>query len=188
MNLGRVLLAREDYEGARDCFDRALENQTKTRGPDHPDLAYTLQSYGRMLRKAGDLDGARERLQRAVPILEAAFGPTHIDVGRVSYSLGLVEYQAGNLKESRRHLERALESYREVFGPDSAALAGPLYGFACVSALEGDRDRAIVELREAIDLGFANAAIFSDPDLDSLRGDPEFEALVQVVRARLGEG
>jgi non-specific serine/threonine protein kinase/serine/threonine-protein kinase len=184
MNLGRVLLAKADYEGARATFERALANQEKNLGANHPNLVYTLRSYGELLSRTGDFDGAREKLGRAMTILEETFGEAHIDVVRVASSLGYVEYDAGNHEAARPHFERALESSRAVFGPGHEALVGPLYALACLSALAGDRESAIAKLSEAVDCGLSRPEILDDPDLASLRNDPEFEALAQRVRMR----
>jgi tetratricopeptide (TPR) repeat protein/predicted Ser/Thr protein kinase len=184
MNLGRVLMAKADYEGARATFERALANQEKNLGANHPNLVYTLRSYGELLSRTGDLDGAREKHERALRILENAFGSVHIDVARVTLSLGYVEYEAGNHERARSHFERALESYRAVFGPEHEALIGPLYSLARLSALSGDPASAITELREAVDCGLDRHDLLHDPALDSVRDDPEFQALVERVRMR----
>jgi hypothetical protein len=60
-----------------------------------------------------------------------------------------------------------------------------LYNLACLDALEGNEETALERLREAIAAGWATTRILDDPDLDSLRGDPRFEALVAEVRERL---
>jgi Flp pilus assembly protein TadD len=59
------------------------------------------------------------------------------------------------------------------------------YNLACYSALAGERSRALQSLDEALNLGYADALIDSDRDLDSLRGDPGFEAIVGAVSDRL---
>ncbi len=53
-------------------------------------------------------------------------------------------------------------------------------------ALIGRRDHALRWLREAVDRGFINYPFLSkrDPFLESLRGDAEYEALMQQVRRR----
>ena len=51
----------------------------------------------------------------------------------------------------------------------------------------GDREKALQYLRQAIDLGLIGELVVHDPDLASLRGDPEFEAIVAEVKKRIGE-
>ena len=56
--------------------------------------------------------------------------------------------------------------------------AGICYNVACLYAVEGDADRAIDCLEDAVRAGFAHRDwIENDPDLDSLREDPRFQAL-----------
>ena len=43
----------------------------------------------------------------------------------------------------------------------------------------------MVTLRRARDVGWASHRIFEDDDFDSLKGDPEFEAILEDVRSRL---
>ena len=59
------------------------------------------------------------------------------------------------------------------------------YNLACYWALAGDRERAIASLREALTIGFADALIKTDADLDALRGSPEFESIVEEVDERI---
>jgi hypothetical protein len=53
-------------------------------------------------------------------------------------------------------------------------------------ALIGRRDEAIRWLKEAVDRGFINYPFLAtrDPFLESLRGDAEYQALVQQVHQR----
>jgi adenylate cyclase len=55
-----------------------------------------------------------------------------------------------------------------------------LYNIACAFALEGQTKEAILTLQKAIDNGFGHWSwIEHDSDLDTLRGDPEFTALLE---------
>ena len=53
---------------------------------------------------------------------------------------------------------------------------------------EGAFDESERLFRRAVELGYQGNAIFTDPDLESLRGDPRFEALVERVRSRRDGG
>jgi len=59
-------------------------------------------------------------------------------------------------------------------------------GLAGYHAVAGDKSEAMRLLRRALDLGVLDPVLAplyrSDPDLTSLRGDPEFEKIVSAVR------
>jgi tetratricopeptide (TPR) repeat protein len=68
-------------------------------------------------------------------------------------------------------IERAL-----TIDPDDAGVS---YNAACLFALEGQADRAIACLRDAVRGGFWHRNwARNDPDLDALRGDPRFQELM----------
>ena len=57
--------------------------------------------------------------------------------------------------------------------------AGVLYNVACLYALEGQTDLALTCLEETVRAGFGSRGwIAHDPDLESLRGHPRFDALL----------
>ncbi len=51
----------------------------------------------------------------------------------------------------------------------------------------GKRGEALDHLRKAVGLGWAERDVLTDTTLDSLRGDPEFEAIVAEVKKQIGE-
>lgn len=60
--------------------------------------------------------------------------------------------------------------------------ASSYYNLACAYALTGRRDEAFAALHEAKRAGFANRILMStDPDLESLRGDPRFVLPVERI-------
>jgi TolB-like protein/Flp pilus assembly protein TadD len=75
--------------------------------------------------------------------------------------------------------DRGLEWARKAFAIDPTD-AGVSYNVACVYALEGIKDEAFTCLEAARRGGFWHPDwISNDPDLDSLRDDPRFEALLK---------
>ncbi len=88
------------------------------------------------------------------------------------------------LKRAGRDVE-AREQVRTLSNDIDSALA--CYHLARYWALSGDSALALDQLGRSRDLGFANRRIVRDPELETLRGDPEFEAIVAEVRKRIGE-
>ena len=62
------------------------------------------------------------------------------------------------------------------------------YDYACRAAIGGQRDEAFDLLRQAIDHGYSDAEnMRNDSDLQSLHGDPRFDALLTEVQKRAAE-
>ena len=87
----------------------------------------------------------------------------------------------GRYAEAEKSWQQLREVQRRVFGPEDVQTAVSTYNLACVAAHEGKRDEALSLLREAIDHGIPPSlglGIESDSDLQSLHGDPRFDAVV----------
>ena len=87
----------------------------------------------------------------------------------------------GDVERSRDWMERAL-----LVDPDNLSMR---YNFACsLAAFVGDRDGALRYLERSL----ATAGVFhlnlveADPDLDSLREEPRFRAMISRAKKRLG--
>jgi tetratricopeptide (TPR) repeat protein len=107
-NLGLVLRAQGDLEGAKDAFERALRIDEAVHGPDHPNVAAHVNNLGSVLRAQGDLEGARAAYERALRIDEAVYGPDHPNVAIRVNNLGSVLHDQGDLEGARAAYERAL--------------------------------------------------------------------------------
>ena len=173
-------------ESAGAYLERALAIAERVLGPDHPDLVFVLRAYGLVLHDRGDVGGARAMLERALRIAKKRFGPLHVVVARAVEALGYQSYLLGEYDEALRQLRRAHEIREEIFGSGHAALARNLYDQACLLALAGDPAAALATLHQVLECGWASDFIFEDDDLDSLRGNPDFEAILAEVRQRLG--
>jgi tetratricopeptide (TPR) repeat protein len=118
-NLGLVRYLQEDLPGARDYLERALDTNQTAFGPDHPEVASTLNNLGQVLRREG-LAGARGLHERALAIKQAApdFGPDSPSVAETLNYLGVVLHDLGELRASRDAHQRALEIFQALFPPD----------------------------------------------------------------------
>ena len=182
-----AMLDRQEkkYEESGARFARALTVGERALGADHPDLVHTLGRYALLMLNQGDVEDARTMLDRALRIVEDAWGPSHVDVARAVEMFGFHHYQKGEYDEALRRYRRGLEIREEIFGVGHGATGWNLYDQACIRALAGDSDGALTTLHRALSVGWANKRIFEDDDFDTLKGDPEYEAILEEVRSRL---
>lgn len=79
---------------------------------------------------------------------------------------------------------RAGDLLAQAFDRDPAE-PSLLYNAACAHARAGQADKALAELRRAIDAGYLNASdTAKDEDFASLRGDPRFTALLAQMQKK----
>jgi len=82
--------------------------------------------------------------------------------------------------------EAAMIDYAIVAENDESRRSTALYNLACGASLLEDREKALHYLDKAIDSGFSNYKLFvSDTDLDNIKYDPQFKALMDKLRARM---
>jgi tetratricopeptide (TPR) repeat protein len=186
-HLAALRNANGDLEEARRMYRRAMEIREKALGAENPDLAWVLRPYGYLLTRLGEMDQARQTLERALTISEQAWGPDHLEYALSLSGLGFHEYAQGNLETAREIFEKSLEIQHRALGSRSRRIGTAYYNLTCISALQGRRNEALRYLREAFDVGWTWAGVFEDSDLDSLRGDPEFEAMMEEMQERLDE-
>ena len=78
--------------------------------------------------------------------------------------------------------DRLLELAERALGQDENEPA-VLYNAACFFALKGDIDRSLELLARAVEVGWGNRDwLETDSDMDSLREDPRFIALLKGMQ------
>jgi len=91
---------------------------------------------------------------------------------RAWYRLGISVHSMGRFDEAIAAFQHALSSGNSPF---------IMYGLACSYARKNDRDAAFDWLTKALNAGFrAPGQIQQDHDLDNIRGDKRFEAIVAL--------
>lgn len=126
---------------------------------------------GQALEALGHEDEAAIQYRRAL-----LAGEDHMDLNpddaRAATIRSVALYRVGRKAEGLEWGERAVE-----IDPEDA---GVRYNVACLFAVAGQGDRAIELLEEAMDAGFGNREwLERDPDLESIRDDPRFQALLE---------
>jgi len=188
MSLTRLAVAKKadgELEEARAMFQRALEIRENAMGVDHPDLVWLLLPYAHLLRDLGDEPAARRMIERNIAIAEKWYGPQHMETAAAMAGLAYHEYAVGNMGLAHELMERSLETQIRVVGARARRLGITYYNLACINAIEGNRSKALANLKLALDTGWSWRGVETDTDLDSLRGDPEFEAMMAEIQRRL---
>jgi Tetratricopeptide repeat len=95
-----------DPGAARPLTERALAITEAVHGPDHPDVASSLNNLALILQDLGDPGAARPLTERALAITEAVHGPDHPDVATRLRQLGELHGEWISLARARYDIER----------------------------------------------------------------------------------
>ena len=108
------------YDESRPAAERALELREKALGPEHPDVAASLNNLGDLYGEKGDYAKAEPLFQRALDIWEKALGPEHPDVARSLNNLATLYLVKGDNAKVEPLFRRVLAILEKAFGPDSS--------------------------------------------------------------------
>ena len=148
-----------------------------------PRLPYTLALLRSHDLQAGRYAEARARYESSYPELLQEDEPTiHEGNIQAAIDLALVLIRTGEQERADLLLDRSLTIAPTIpRGGDGYAISAVL-----IYALQGETKAALAALRQAIDQGWRNAWWYyleRDPSLDSIRVEPEFQAMVEEIKA-----
>jgi eukaryotic-like serine/threonine-protein kinase len=162
-----------NYEKAMILYKRALSILEKTQDPKLPGV---LHSIGNLYRKNQSYSAAQPLYRRALAMEEKKRGADSWAVATILVDMGRLEVAQGRLSLADSYFRQATAITQKIQGKT------PIFSYnqACYRALLNDRDQSIFYLKQAVARGFdSKYKIAQDPDLASLRGDPEFQAMVK---------
>ena len=133
----RYLRERGRYAEALPLQERALAIKEKALGPDHPDLAVSLNGLAILYYDRGRYAEGQSLSERALAIREKALGADHIDVARILNNLANLHYDQGRYAEALPLHERALAIREKTLGPDHTDVAISLNGLAILYSCLG---------------------------------------------------
>ncbi len=155
-----------EFEAAAQGFERAAEVRE-----DHQARFFAAQSFAAL----GRMREATAAYRQALAVVQdhLALNP---DDPRAATMCAVTHCRLGDLEAGLAWAERALK-----IDPEDP---GVRYNVACLYAVEDRREDAIGALEAAVATGFGNVEwLERDPDLESIREDPRFGALMTRLRS-----
>jgi serine/threonine protein kinase/Flp pilus assembly protein TadD len=135
--MGKVYRNLGLYAAARPLLEDALKIQGEHLGPDHPDVATSLNNLAVLYGNQGKYDQAEPLYKRALAVREKALGPDHPDVAASLNNLATLYTTQGRYAEAEPLLKRSLAVREKALGPDHPSVAESLHNLAAIYDKQG---------------------------------------------------
>ena len=113
--------AKRNLVEAEQLLNDALAMRRRLLGPDHPNVAITLNDLARLMHEKGENKAAEEMHREAITILRKTFPDDHWEIAFVENSLGETLTALGRFDEARRLMIRSLAIIEAEHGATHAA-------------------------------------------------------------------
>ena len=124
------LLRRGRYAEAEPLFQHALQIREQTLGPEHPEVASTLNNMAILSMNQSKFAEAEVLFQHALQIREQTLGPEHPEVATTLNCLAILSYDQGKFAEAEVLFQRALQTWEQTLGPGHLRVATALNNLA----------------------------------------------------------
>jgi tetratricopeptide (TPR) repeat protein len=174
---GNVATAEGKFDTAQREYAEAAALKEKALGPDHPDVARSLDAAAVSLVGMGQAAASIPLHERSIAIMERSFGRDSPQVSYLFGNLGEAYLALHREDEAIRAFERAIALRKNVGDPMSDFLAYPLVGLGRALVVVGRAAEAVAPLERALLIREKN-----DPAAERL-GEVRF-ALGRALAAR----
>lgn len=114
---------KDDWEGALQCWERALSIRQQVLGDSHKDVSNTHNNLGIALGRLGREEEAMTHLQKALEIRTTLYGSQHQDVAATLHNVGNVRQQSGDYTGALESFEQAKSIQEGLLGDSSVHVA-----------------------------------------------------------------
>ena len=109
---------------------RALAIDEACYGPNHPNVAISLNNMATLLYRENGCPEAEQLFRRALAIVEASYGTEHPDVANRLMNLASLLSTTNRLSEAEPLMRQALAINEHIFGDNHPNIVGGLYNLA----------------------------------------------------------
>jgi non-specific serine/threonine protein kinase/serine/threonine-protein kinase len=185
--LSWTLIMEGRYAEAESLERQTLDVEKRVLGPEHPRTLESMFNLATALSEENRYGEAEKLYRGLLEIQRRVLGPEHPDTLIAMSNLSAALVGERHYMEAEMLLRHVVEIQRRDLGPDHPKTASSTFNLALAVALKGDSNEALLLLRQAVDHGLRPKlalGIETDPDLQSLHGDPRFGALVSYARQK----
>lgn len=181
-NVGEVLEQQGRFAEAEVIQRQELAATSRIEGQDNPDTLLSESNLAITLAKERKLEESEKLLRGAFETAMRTLGPTAFVTRNVMGNLATTLAHEKREKEALAMLAKLLEYAAKAEG---TAQSDAHYQYAVGLVILGHKEEALEHLQKAVQLGFSNLSdVTTDEDLEPLRNDPRFQALVNEMQKR----
>lgn len=114
---------KQDWEGALQCFENALQIRIQVLGDNHKDVANTMNNAGIALGRLDREEEAMGHLEKALKIRTLLHGTEHADVAATLHNIGNVRQQMADYQGALESFTEARRIQEHLLGDSCAQLA-----------------------------------------------------------------
>ncbi|MBX7221615.1 MAG: CHAT domain-containing protein [Blastocatellia bacterium] len=137
---------------AMELAKNALELRERLVGPDHPEVAATLNLLAVLAQNQGDFAGAEMYYQRSLAIREKVLGSKDYETGQSLNNLGIFYWEKTDYARAEPLFQQALAIYEAALGADDVLVASVLNNLGLMYTNKGDFEKAEPILQRAVAL------------------------------------
>ena len=151
--------AQGRYADAEPLFKRALAISEKALGPDHPDVAVSLNNLADLYDDQGRYADAEPLYKRSLAIWEKALGPDHPNVATSLNNLAALYHDQGRYADAEPLYKRSLAIGEKALGPDHPDVALSLNNLAALFTAQGRYADALPIVQRTISQNSAGKSV-----------------------------
>jgi len=136
------LYRKGNYDRAVIVAKKSLEIAEKNVGPDHPDVAISLNNLAMLYQTQGQYTLAEPLYKRSLAISEKSLGPDHPDVARSLNNLAALYKTQGQYALAEPLYKRSLAIWEKSLGPNHPDVATSLENMADLYRKMGQKKAA----------------------------------------------
>ncbi|MGO9993356.1 MAG: tetratricopeptide repeat protein [Steroidobacteraceae bacterium] len=180
-NLADVLLKEGHVEEADTLQRDTLAVQQRVLGPQNPSTLFSQSNLAAILLREYRYAEAERLASDTWNVQQRTLGPGHPDTVDSLRHLGIAMARRHRYAEASQLFRTAIDTLNN--GANQGNRWSVWYAYACVAAAANRIDDALRYLREAVALGYNDAAeLMADEDLKELHDDARFLELIGTLK------